>query len=219
VLPLFSKLFGEGDHHDVCAFGFEPNPRHTSELHSIEETYSMLGYPVKIFTRTAVSDDDGLATFFLDDNRRRNDWGATLLDNVHHPHKTKTVVRLMDFTSFILEELSPEAIILMKMDIEGAEYTILPSLMLSGALCKVNTVYMEWHRNFYPKGWVYGQKGASLRPEQIPGVVEYLTSHAKGCSTEFINLDDESYGRANIRQLPLPEIKVPIVAVDGMTTD
>jgi len=207
ALRLFDRSFGVGDRQSVCAFGFEPNPRHSEELRNIEETYNMLGYPVKIFTRTAVSHRNGLAKFHLDDKPRRNDWGATLLDMSWN--KTKTVVKLMDFSAFILEQLSPDATIVMKMDIEGSEYTILPSLLLSGALCKVGTVYMEWHPYRFRQGWVYGRNNEAFNPREIGYILKYLTSHANGCRTRFVNSDDEKYGTMHITDLPLPDIVVP----------
>lgn len=38
VLPLFDELFGT-DRKSVCAFGFEPNPLHTEQLATIEQSY------------------------------------------------------------------------------------------------------------------------------------------------------------------------------------
>ena len=39
---------------------------------------------------------------------------------------------------------SPPSVV-MKMDVEGYEYELLPSLILSGALCGIDFIVIEWH--------------------------------------------------------------------------
>ena len=38
----------------------------------------------------------------------------------------------------------------MKLDIEGAEYAVLPRLLMSGVLCRVSFMHVEWHLNNLP---------------------------------------------------------------------
>ena len=60
-------------------------------------------------------------------------------------------IRAIDFASFVLRALPSDALTWLKMDIEGAEYAVLPRLLLSGALCSpVRFLQVEWHLNNLP---------------------------------------------------------------------
>ena len=40
--------------------------------------------------------------------------------------------------------------IVVKLDIEGAEYEVIESMLNSGAINRVNELYIEWHDHFFP---------------------------------------------------------------------
>jgi FkbM family methyltransferase len=208
VLPLFESEFGAGNRSDVCAFGFEPNPRHTQELLNIQDAYRKLGYPVHIFTGTAVSDTNGQATFFLDDNPKRRDWGASLINHQWTRGKTRAVVNTTDFASFVLDNFSSEAKIVMKLDVEGAEFKILPNLVLSGALCRMSKVVIEWHDRLFRSGWMINKK-LRLHSQHIAGMLRHMGATSKLCPVKFVSMDDESYGNMDTKKLSLPEVSVP----------
>ena len=63
----------------VCAVGFEPNPSHEAKLKGIERSYRQCGWNVRILTRTAASDKNGVGTFFSDLNFENNEWGGSIL--------------------------------------------------------------------------------------------------------------------------------------------
>lgn len=52
-------------------------------------------------------------------------------------------VECIDLAKYILNLESHD--IILKMDIEGAEYTILPHLINKGVLDRINALYIEWH--------------------------------------------------------------------------
>ena len=65
-----------------------------SRLEATEKHYTDCGYTVKIFRETAVSDKDGVATFYTDKDLKHLEWGGTIekgsknakkkvLDDVH----------------------------------------------------------------------------------------------------------------------------------------
>jgi hypothetical protein len=41
----------------------------------------------------------------------------------------------------------------MKLDVEGLEFAILPSLVRSQALCVLDAVRIEWHTRFWDRSW------------------------------------------------------------------
>jgi hypothetical protein len=76
----------------------------------------------------------------------------------------------------------------MKMDIEGAEWTVLPDMITSGALCdSVDFLFGEFHNNF--NNWtLYNGFYVPLKAG-IHNILE-ASSH---CKTKFEELDDEVY--------------------------
>ena len=67
ILRFYNKLFGKDYHRsDICAFGFEANPRHMKRLRHIEEAYKNNGLNLSIFNY-AVSNrsDDNITVYFL----------------------------------------------------------------------------------------------------------------------------------------------------------
>ena len=59
--PSFSS-----DRSNVCAVGFEPNPKHASKLKAIEKAYTGCGWRTHFFTETAVSNYSGTTELYLD---------------------------------------------------------------------------------------------------------------------------------------------------------
>ena len=54
-------------------------------------------------------------------------------------------VPAIDLGSFLGEHTTPDDFVLMKMDIEGAEFAVVPSLISSGAACLIDEMYLECH--------------------------------------------------------------------------
>ena len=74
----------------------------------------------------------------------------TLVDLMLAKHaestKSATAVTPINLVRFIGVNTSPEATVVMKLDIEGAEFTVFPQLVLSGVLCKyIDFAFVEWH--------------------------------------------------------------------------
>ena len=65
----------------------------------------------------------------------------------HSPHETVRVfpVRAFDLNRFILEHFSEKDTLVLKLDVEGAEYEILPHIIGGGAIRLVSKLYIEWH--------------------------------------------------------------------------
>ena len=214
---FFNQYFGE-DHADVCAIGFEPNPNFANALHQIQDTYTLMGYNVKLHTHTAVSaDDDGVASFHLD--AIQDNWtglGSSLMKRGRT--KTKTVVRTVNLVRFIEENISPDATVVMKLDIEGAEFTVFPQLVLSGVLCKyIDFAFIEWHD--LNRGFQDTPIWGGLKPGPEPtnpergwnhNEIERFMSAVIGadpkCNTILSNVDDESFHTMTLEKMPLPKL-------------
>jgi FkbM family methyltransferase len=65
----------------------------------------------------------------------------------------KTIVPTIDLAAWLLHGASFSdafTLRLLKIDIEGAEYDLLPHLIVSGALCRATHLLVEWHLNKLP---------------------------------------------------------------------
>ena len=77
-----------------------------------------------------------------------------------------------------------------KMDVEGAEYILLPNLMLSGTLCSFDMIMTEFHPH-------------SVDDEPPPdekafiASIEWIVHHAENCKVHFVVGGDETYAFTN----------------------
>ena len=81
---LFDRFFDrrtEKRQRVVCALGIEGNPHHTATLRALEAQYQARGWRASFLTETAAANDDGQATFYVDESptgRMHNEWGSSL---------------------------------------------------------------------------------------------------------------------------------------------
>ncbi|KAG8463990.1 hypothetical protein KFE25_000158 [Diacronema lutheri] len=139
-----------------CAFGFEANPSHTASLRRLEAAYTAAGHRLSIATETAAATADGNTTFFFT-GKRWNDLGASTMKNawLAQGRATRVVqakVRTIDLARWLRAEVfarseatRPGAAVVMKLDIEGSEVSVLPWLAQCGALCGIGPTMIEMH--------------------------------------------------------------------------
>ena len=60
-------------------------------------------------------------------------------------------VESIDISQWILDTFSKDDRIVMKMDIEGSEYEVLPKMIEDGSINYVNQLYIEWHDYILPE--------------------------------------------------------------------
>ena len=165
VLKLFERSFGAAEERcKVCAFGFEPNPRRRPRLLELMTQLRRAGAPVHVFFGAA-SDVDGIASFGMGRVTRPGqvDWSASAHPLFHRRFglANKLHVRSIDLGR-ILRRVDynvrdggggawarrPAAQMVMKLDTEGAEYTLLTHLILTQAACLLDVIDVEWHDKF-----------------------------------------------------------------------
>ena len=147
VSQVFNKVFGHKRNH-VCTIGFEPNPTHTHTLEQLEQKHAAHGRFVDIHMGFAGT-RDGMRTLYFNNGylngESNNQWSASGVS--HDP--TQRHVSTKEFNiSRILLSLPTDANIVMKIDIEGDESTVVPALIHTRALCRARAVYYEFHNGF-----------------------------------------------------------------------
>ncbi len=128
---------------------FEPNP-YVDDRRALSsaENYGAVG----IFHRQAVWIEDGATEFQLQHKRRKVGKGSTIsaLQSTNHRlfGGKKVTVPTIDFSRFVLELQADQIII--RMDIEGAEFPVLRKMLRDHSLSKVRELHIEWHHRHLP---------------------------------------------------------------------
>ena len=150
-------------------------------------------------------------TFYRNEADKRNeDWGFNNQDirNNGTPVKVTSLRLATWLRDEILDRKMPDTVygeyqagpkVVMKLDIEGSEYSVLPDLMFSGLLCQnIDFLFMEVHD--WPvdheadplsgRGELHLQRGQSA--QFLREGIAMLHS-VKDCATRIAELDDEAY--------------------------
>ena len=61
------------------------------------------------------------------------------------------LVESIDLSQWIMDNFSKKDFIILKMDIEGAEYTVLPKMIKDGSIDYINKAFIEWHDWIMPE--------------------------------------------------------------------
>ena len=151
LLPVFDHTLGLPPRCDVCAIAVEANPVvHQHTLNPIEHMLVSAGVPA-LFIRAAASTSFGTSTFV----------GGGISGRVtgaqeSFPGMRNWTVPAVDLAAIVLHAADnvkrthrrsgpSQGSVLLKLDCEGAEYSLLPHLEHSGALCAVDQLLVEWH--------------------------------------------------------------------------
>jgi len=65
----------------------------------------------------------------------------------------------IDLSDFIKNNFTPEDYIILKLDIEGAEYDVLYHLAQTGVLSYINELWGEWHLDKFPRDYIINNLG------------------------------------------------------------
>lgn len=159
----FQRFFGPTRaNREVCSIGFEPNPLHYEHHHRLRDVYKAKGWHYELVAAAAGARPANL-TFYHNKNynsRGNKKYQAPELGFGVKPRGTggSVTVPVIDFADFLIKHVHgrrlPEAAtprslpprVVVKMDIEGAEYAVVPHLIDTGALCQaVSFITFEWH--------------------------------------------------------------------------
>ena len=148
---IFLLHHRDRDWSKICAIGFEPNPKHEDRLKKLKNAYLKCGWKIKIFTKTAVSDKNGITTFYSDENEKYNFWGSSIIKHKSRLSQMKTAgdVKLLHLSEYINKFIGQKTAVVMKMDIEGSEIEVIPDLILRGSFQYLDSVHIEFHNRFY----------------------------------------------------------------------
>jgi len=142
------------DAKEFFIYCFEPNEKLHEYFNDIRD---VIGEKLALFP-WAVSDKNQTLTLYTNPNYSCS--GTT------DPHKGKQpncgshfecdkveeqLVRAIDLAEWISDELDIQDYIILKLDVEGAEYQIVPHFIRQNTFDFVNEMYIEWHPNWCNK--------------------------------------------------------------------
>ena len=140
---------------------FEPNPRYNDQLH---ETCKQLLATKKtascrLHLGTAMFIKDGNMTFYSDqENGNTGDAGASLKSSSRSikPSHASYSVHVVDVVTFFTRmHIRRSDFVVLKLDVEGAEFEIVRRILLHGLMDYIDKIAVEWH---HTNVWVFGPK-------------------------------------------------------------
>jgi len=135
-VDLFLKSFSDSGEYEIHSF--ECNP-------FMVEIYKKK-YPNYKLYNSAASTVYGKTNFHIGDTSVSSSLREDKTTGMSNPKKIE--VECVDISDFIIKSFSRDDRIIIKMDIEGAEYDILPKMLEDGLFDGyINTLYGEWHWN------------------------------------------------------------------------
>lgn len=138
-------------HHDLSGcdvYFFEPNMNYRNILYNIKERNK--NYNIEVIMKAVWNKNETL-DFYTMTNVDFGDLGNTLLKenrlqlDLNNPNRVECI-RLSDFIFSLKDKY-----IVLKLDIEGAEFKVVPDLFETGAINLVSELYIEWHDRLYLK--------------------------------------------------------------------
>ena len=154
---------------NVCSVAFEPNPRHHFRQQLLARHNTKRGRRTWTFPN-AVGPPTGWLSFGVGKSEQHEDWAFGL-----DASGQRVDVFSISLSDFVARFLKPEQHIVMKMDIEGAEHTVLEDMMERHTLERIDTLTIEFHK---AKGVKYG--------------LRFWKAYMNSRSQRLLLLDDET---------------------------
>jgi FkbM family methyltransferase len=134
---------------DFIVFGFEPTPALVqglrSEFRGTDSNVHIMEYAAWIH--------DGIVNFYFGADSDQS--STAIIGKRDTPgwqidYKVPYRAAAIDFDRWFRENTSDDDYIIIKMDVEGAEYKLLRRMLDSGSIKRVKEARIEWHWNRYP---------------------------------------------------------------------
>ena len=167
-------------------------------LHEIQAAYLKHGWKIHTY-QYAAWDQETMDILKMEVTDSGDEfWGASIGKSMkqgkHGVHSV--MVRAVDFSLLLSEVLARSSlnatILLMKMDIEGAEYAVLKSMMDNGILCRdmIRHVTIELHGALREGE---GPREGEIDESYLQRFQNQTLCRFRGGPTTFEEFDDESY--------------------------
>jgi FkbM family methyltransferase len=133
---------------DFNIFAFEPAPQLAAEL---RQKFS--DKPNVTIFEAAAWTSDGTVTFYpgaLSDESSTLLTGKSEKSGWKIDYENGLTVKSIDIADWTLKNTTDDDLIIMKMDVEGAEYRLIPRLIEAQVPARLSEIRVEWHWDRYP---------------------------------------------------------------------
>jgi FkbM family methyltransferase len=140
-LPALVRLFGPFDR----IVAFEANPAYAPHFDRARESW-----PVEL-VQAAVWVEDGSIRFFLGEEGPES---SVIFEKTTGGFRQENALDVpsVDFSAWLRREVGPADEVILKMDIEGAEFAVLDKMIAEGTSRRVKLLLIEWHADRLPTG-------------------------------------------------------------------
>ncbi|KAJ5364855.1 uncharacterized protein N7496_010568 [Penicillium cataractarum] len=134
---------------------FEANPHFNAALLHAKERHVELGVQVEIYPSTVADIKDGTRIFYLDTVNTAHDfWGSSIYAS--HPDVVRsknngTELSTVNLSRWLLMNTLPRDFVVVKMDVEGSEYELVPHMAEMGVSAVLDYLLVEWHPSVIDK--------------------------------------------------------------------
>ena len=128
----FREEYPKSDEYEIISF--ECNPRFTETLQKMDGI---------VFHNKAAWIEDGIQNFYIGHAASSSLIYGKTRGNLDFDNPIE--VKSVDFSKWVMENFSKDDYIILKMDIEGAEYEVLPKMIDDGSIDYIDVVYAEFH--------------------------------------------------------------------------
>lgn len=123
---------------DIITISFEPIPGLAKQLQEIHKDN-----PTINIQNSAVWVNDKIKKFHLSEEYTD---GSSLLDSLNNLRTEHSIdIPCFDFSTWLSETFSKDDYLILKLDIEGAEYEVLNRMIEEGTIHLINEFWGEWH--------------------------------------------------------------------------
>ena len=141
---------------------FEPNSMWEKERHEIAKEVSKSALAVYVHD-CAVWTKNEKKNFFVGIDEF-GDLGSSLCEDKNEKldRENPCEVDCIDLADFIIKNFKASDNVILKIDVEGAEYDILPRIVnIQECMERIDSLFVEWHPNFFP------EKHSQLFPQLV----------------------------------------------------
>lgn len=131
---------------------FEPNKMWSKERHEIAKEVSKSALAVYVHD-CAVWTGEETKKFYVGIDEY-GDLGSSLCEDKNEKldRENPINVNCIDLSKFIIDNFEEKDNVILKLDVEGAEYDILPYLINNFECMKrIDSLFVEWHPDFFPQ--------------------------------------------------------------------
>ncbi|WP_204017580.1 FkbM family methyltransferase [Sphaerimonospora thailandensis] len=146
---MLSRFIKELPDHDFYAF--EPNKELLPAIH--REVARAPHSPQVEVSPSAVWTHDGTINLFLGHHESSTVMPGKRVPPVYDQqidYDSPVPVPAIDFSAWLRRTVTPDDHVVVKMDIEGAEYPVLRKLVADGTINLISILYIEWHHDRFP---------------------------------------------------------------------